>query len=61
MAVLHWLIVVVFSATYFIPAVRIVQRTGYSGWWVLLTLVPVVNIVMFWVFAFTRWPAVDRT
>jgi len=37
--------------------VRIVRRAGYSGWWVLILLVPVVNIVMVWVFAFSNWPA----
>jgi len=61
MAIVHWLVVAVVLAIYIIPAVNIVQRAGYSGWWVLVTLVPLVNIVMLWVFAFSRWPALDRT
>lgn len=40
---------------------RIVGRAGYSPWWALIMLVPVVNMVMLWVFAFTRWPALERT
>lgn len=36
--------------------VRIIQKAGYSGWWVLVGLVPVVNAVMFLVFAFSTWP-----
>ncbi|MBO0898820.1 hypothetical protein J1G44_06720 [Cellulomonas sp. zg-ZUI199] len=36
--------------------VRIIQKAGYSGWWVLVGLVPVLNVVMFLVFAFSRWP-----
>lgn len=36
--------------------VRIIQKAGYSGWWVLVGLVPVLNVVMFFVFAFARWP-----
>jgi drug/metabolite transporter (DMT)-like permease len=36
--------------------VRIIQKAGYSGWYVLLGLVPVVNVVMFFVFAFAEWP-----
>ena len=36
--------------------VRIIQRAGYSGWWVLMALVPIANIVMFFVFAFAEWP-----
>ena len=39
--------------------VRILNRAGRSGWWCLTLLIPVVNIVMIWVFAFTRWPAID--
>ncbi|KVQ14298.1 hypothetical protein WJ99_09685 [Burkholderia ubonensis] len=41
------------------PYVRIVRRTGHSGWRVLTMIVPIPNFVMLWVFAFARWPAVD--
>lgn len=37
--------------------VRIAQKAGYSGWWALVSFVPVLNIVMLWVFAFADWPA----
>ena len=37
--------------------VQILRKAGYSGWWSLLTLVPLVNIAMIWVFAFSDWPA----
>jgi len=36
--------------------VRIIKRAGYSGWWFLLGVVPLLNIVMFLVFAFKQWP-----
>jgi uncharacterized membrane protein len=36
--------------------VRIITKAGYSGWWVLVSLVPFLNFVMFLVFAFSRWP-----
>ncbi|KSW21261.1 hypothetical protein ATM99_14605 [Cellulomonas sp. B6] len=36
--------------------VRIIQKAGYSGWWVLVGLVPGLNLVMFLVFAYSRWP-----
>src|SRR5262249_3353296 len=39
-----------------IPAVMILRKAGYSGWWCLLGFVPIVNIVMLWVFAFSEWP-----
>lgn len=44
-----WLVVV-------IAYIRIIQKAGYSGWWILIGLVPVVNVIMFLVFAYSRWP-----
>jgi uncharacterized membrane protein YhaH (DUF805 family) len=52
----HWLIVIVFTLVWLIPAIKILQKAGYSGWWCLLLFVPIVNIVMYWIFAFARWP-----
>ena len=36
--------------------IRIIRRAGYSGWWILIGVVPLVNLVMFLVFAFKEWP-----
>jgi uncharacterized membrane protein YhaH (DUF805 family) len=36
---------------------RIARKAGFSGWWSLVMLVPLVNVVMIWVFAFVKWPA----
>lgn len=38
----------------FIPAVR---KAGFSGWWAVASIIPVVGIVLLWIFAFARWPA----
>ena len=40
--------------------VRIIQKAGYSGWNFLWYFVPVVNIVMFFYFAFAEWPVIQR-
>ena len=32
------------------------RRAGYSEMWVLVLLIPVVNIIMMYVFAFSQWP-----
>jgi len=45
--------------TTFIAMIRVIQRAGYSGWWILVSFVPVVNLIAFWYFAFARWPAID--
>lgn len=41
-----------------VPIMQIIHKAGYSRAWVLLLLVPLVNLVMLWIFAFSRWPAV---
>jgi len=41
-------------------AARVLRRAGFSRWWALLVLVPVVNLIGLWLFAYVRWPAVDR-
>lgn len=40
---------------------RIAGRAGFSGWWALLTIVPFVNVVIVWVFAFTKWPRLPQS
>lgn len=37
-------------------SVRILNRIGHSGWWVLASFVPVLNIALIWVLALQRWP-----
>lgn len=41
---------------YIWAAVRIIHRSGYSGWWILITLVPILNVIMYLVFAFKEAP-----
>ena len=54
------LIFLIMIAVFMIPYVKIIKKAGYSGWWVLVMLVPIVNFVMLWVFAFVRWPVEER-
>jgi hypothetical protein len=37
--------------------VNVISRAGYHGAWVLILLVPLVNIVMMLIFCFKEWPA----
>jgi hypothetical protein len=39
-----------------IAYVKIITKAGYSGWWLLIGLVPLVGIVFFFIFAFSNWP-----
>lgn len=53
----HWLWMLVFALVAVIPAWRICQRTGYSGWLGLLILVPLLNLGLLYFIAFANWPA----
>ena len=60
LSIFHWLIVIAVLLIYLVPAAKIVSKAGYSGWWCLILLVPLVNIIMIYVFAFADWPALRR-
>jgi hypothetical protein len=51
----HWLVVAVFLALVLFPIARILRRAGFSGWWALVWLIPLVNIAALWVFAYRPW------
>jgi uncharacterized membrane protein YhaH (DUF805 family) len=42
------------------PVWKILSRVGYSGWWSLLALIPIVNLIALWMFAFGQWPSSPR-
>jgi len=50
------IIILVAFLIYIVPAWRIVSKAGFPGALSLLMLVPLVNIVLLWVFAFVEWP-----
>jgi len=35
----------------------VARKAGFSVWWSLLMIIPVVNIALIWVFAIIQWPA----
>jgi hypothetical protein len=34
----------------------VAKKAGYSRWWSLTMIIPLVNLIMLWVFAFVKWP-----
>ncbi len=59
-SVWHILIFLIGFLVVVVPYVKIIQKAGYSGWWVIVGFIPVVNLIMLWVFALARWPVEDR-
>jgi hypothetical protein len=56
----HWVVGLVGFLIFVVPAVKILRKAGFSGWWVIASFIPFVNVIMFWIFAFARWPLEDR-
>jgi len=52
----HWIVVLLLVLPLWFFS-RAVGKAGFSPWWVLLAIVPIVNIIMLWVFAYAKWPA----
>lgn len=47
---------IVIWLVFVIAYVKIITKAGYSGWWILILLVPIANIVMVLIFAYKEWP-----
>lgn len=50
------LLLVIFSVFILWLGARILDKAGFHKAYVLFLLLPVVNIIMLWYFAFTQWP-----
>jgi predicted PurR-regulated permease PerM len=57
----HWILAAVILGLVAWPGVRILRKAGYSGWWILLIFLPLVNFVAVWVFAYADWPRLRTT
>ena len=61
LSIWHWIVLLMIAAIWLVPAAKILSKAGYSGWWCLLLLIPLVNVIVYWVFAFARWPSLRPT
>jgi hypothetical protein len=43
-----------------IPFWQLFSKAGYSGWWSLLMIVPLANVIALYVLAFSNWPALRK-
>jgi len=55
-SIFHWLIFLIYVAVFVIPIAKVLRRLGFSPWLALLAIVPLVNVIMLWIFAYGRWP-----
>jgi hypothetical protein len=61
----HWVAPPVMFLTFAlicgVPIAHILHRAGRSRWWVIVAVVPLLNLIGLWVFAFACWPKLDRS
>ena len=39
-----------------LPFWKIFSKAGFSGWWSLSLLLPIINILVIYILAFSKWP-----
>lgn len=54
--IIFYLLVIALAAFVLWMGGKILERAGFSAKWVFILVIPIVNIAMIWVFAFSRWP-----
>jgi len=60
-SIVHWLVLLLVTEIYGIPLARISHRVGFSRGFVILALVPIVNIVSWFIILFAKWPIPDAS
>ena len=55
-SIVHWLITISIAGAISFPVSMVLRKAGFSPWWALLSLVPIVNWIALWAFALVRWP-----
>jgi hypothetical protein len=56
LSIWHWFVVVIYLFVILFPVAKIVGKAGYSGWWCLVAVIPLVNLIFLWIFALVTWP-----
>lgn len=54
-AILFWFLIVGW------PISKILRRMGFSGWWAVLSFIPLANFIGLWIIAVTPWPGFQRS
>ena len=49
-----------FAVFVFWLAHKILEKAGINPLWMFVLVIPVVNVIMVWVFALTEWPNLNK-
>jgi hypothetical protein len=50
------LLLVIIGLLVILPYWKIFSKAGFSGWWSLTLIVPILNFIMLFYLAFAEWP-----
>ena len=59
MSIWHWSAILFYMLLIAFPISIILRRAGFSRAWAILSIFPLVNVIGLWIFAFSKWPAID--
>lgn len=51
---------IVATMMFVIATAQILAKAGFSRWWCVLAFFPLINLLMLCVFAYAKWPALER-
>ena len=54
------LMMLIFAVLIILPFWFIFSKAGFPRWLSLLMVVPIVNVIMLYVFAFSDWPSLQK-
>jgi hypothetical protein len=57
----HLLLLIILLVIFIWPWWKIFSKAGYPGWLALGMLVPLINLILIFYFAFADWPVLSST
>jgi hypothetical protein len=55
------IVLLLYAAAIVLPFGQLLRRTGYSRWWILLSFIPIINVVGLWILEYGKWPIDKRS
>jgi uncharacterized protein YqhQ len=52
-----FLLLVIIVAAHVLIFGTVARKAGFTRWWSVLMVLPLVNVIAIWIFAFIDWPA----
>lgn len=54
------IIIVVYAAIIVLPVWKITTKAGYNGWFSLIMIIPLANLIYLYFLGFSNWPSLRK-